>query len=118
MQDHEIVQEAASRYYELSIYTPTPGKEDALLERFREHEMRLFERHGMTNIGYWLSQEMPARLYYLLAHDSEEAAKSSWAAFGEDAEWQEIYQASMTDGRLITGGEKMGLFPTDFSPLS
>ncbi len=39
--------------FELRIYTAPEGKLDNLRARFRDHTMRVFERHGMTNIGYW-----------------------------------------------------------------
>ena len=105
------------RYFELSIYTPSPGKAAALLERFRDHTLSLFERHGMCNLGYWMSDEDPPRLFYLLSHAGPAAAAKSWADFGADPEWQEVYEKSMADGRLITEHVKIGLRPTDFSPL-
>ena len=40
--------------FELRTYTSTPGNLDKLLARFRDHTMGLFEKHGMTNIGYWI----------------------------------------------------------------
>ena len=41
--------------HELRIYTAHPGKMGALLARFRDHTTGLFERHGITNVGYWLN---------------------------------------------------------------
>ena len=58
--------------FELDTYVVNAGKLDALLARFRDHTMRLFERHGIRNIGYWLSEkedvDEPDVLVYLLAH--------------------------------------------------
>ena len=45
---------ADTRCYEMRIYYATPGKLDALNSRFRDHTCKLFENHGMVNIGYWL----------------------------------------------------------------
>lgn len=45
--------QSANRVFELRIYTAPEGKLDNLRARFRDHTMRVFERHGMTNIGYW-----------------------------------------------------------------
>lgn len=106
------------RFYELSTYTPAPGRLDELLARFRDHTLALFERHGMSNVGYWLTDDPEPRLVYLVSHESAAAAVASWAAFGEDPEWQRVYAESMVDGRLITGHDKVALIPTDFSPLS
>ena len=41
------------RVYELRTYYAAPGKLDALNARFRDHTWKLFEKHGMTNVGYW-----------------------------------------------------------------
>src|SRR5690606_10534857 len=75
---------AADRVFELRTYTAPEGKLDALNTRFRDHTLGFFEKHGMTNVGYWMPTEGPEAgntLVYLLAHDSREAARESWAAF-------------------------------------
>ena len=72
------------KVFELRTYTATPGNLDKLLTRFRNHTMRIFEKHGMTNIGYWVptdEAESSNTLVYILAHDSQEAANRSWQAF-------------------------------------
>ncbi len=42
---------ADARLFELRTYHAEPGKLDALLGRFRDHTCKLFEKHGMTNVG-------------------------------------------------------------------
>ena len=49
-----FAQQTDSRYFELRIYYCHPGRLDALIERFQNHTTRIFEKHGMENIGYWL----------------------------------------------------------------
>lgn len=113
-------QATADQVFELRTYTAAEGKHEALLTRFRDHTMRIFEKHGMTNIGYWTPQDAPLSentLVYLIAHASRDAADASWAAFGVDPEWQAVAEESQRDGRLITGLERMYLEPTDFSPI-
>ena len=39
--------------YELRSYYAHPGKMGALQKRFRDHTCKLFEKHGITNVGYW-----------------------------------------------------------------
>lgn len=112
---------SAERVYELRTYVTNPGKLDALLARFRDHTCRLFEKHGMENIGYWvpLTKEDGAdtTLIYLLAHPSREAAKASFAAFGKDPEWQAARQASEANGKILARPpESVFLKPTDYSP--
>src|SRR5438270_6942827 len=79
------------RVFELRAYTAAPGKMEALNARFRDHTCKLFEKHGMTNIGYWNptdAKDAEQKLIYLLAFPSREAADASWKAFRADAEWK------------------------------
>lgn len=112
---------ADARVYELRIYTANEGKLDALLARFRDHTCRLFEKHGMENIGYWVpiqpAEGSGTTLIYLLAHASREAAKASFAAFGKDPEWQEARRASEAGGKILAKApESIFLATTDYSP--
>jgi hypothetical protein len=108
------------RVFELRTYTAAPGKLEALKARFRDHTLAIFERHGMTNIGYWVPADTPGSentLVYLLAHDSREAAARSWDAFREDPDWKAARAASERDGSLVTKVDSLYLDPTDFSAL-
>jgi hypothetical protein len=108
------------RVFELRYYTTEEGKMDALLARFRDHTTRLFEKHGMTNIGYWKPMDGPASqntLIYLLAHPSREAAEKAWEAFRNDPEWIKVKQESEVNGPLVKKAEPTFLKPTDFSKL-
>ncbi|GJG89262.1 hypothetical protein tb265_44430 [Gemmatimonadetes bacterium T265] len=110
----------APRVFELRTYTTAPGRLPALQARFRGHTLGLFARHGMTNVGYWVPQDSAHAqntLVYLLAHPSREAARQSWAAFGQDPEWQRVQAASEADGKIVEHVESVFLDPTDFSPL-
>ncbi len=112
--------QAADRVFELRTYTAPEGKLDALQTRFRDHTMRIFEKHGMTNIGYWLPQDTTLRentLVYLLAHPSRAAADQAWRDFGADPEWQRVSEESQRDGRIVSQVVRMYLDPTDFSRM-
>ena len=108
------------RVFELRTYTTHDGKLDALHSRFRNHTMRLFEKHGMTNMAYWTPQD-PAlagrTLVYLLAHRSPEAAKRSWEAFRNDPEWQKVKAESEAQGPIVSRVESVFGDPTDYSPV-
>ena len=111
---------ANGRVFELRSYTAAPGKMDALNARFRDHTCKLFEKHGMTNIGYWNpadSKSADQKLIYLLAFPSREAASKSWNAFRADPEWKTAQAASEKDGKLVLKVESVYLKPTDYSPL-
>ena len=110
----------ATQVFELRTYTAAEGKFDDLLARFRDHTLEIFEKHGMTNVGYWTPQDAPLSentLIYVLAHPSREAATQAWRDFGNDPEWQRVAEESQRDGRLIVNLERVYLDPTDFSPL-
>jgi hypothetical protein len=105
--------------YELRIYTAEKGKLDALNARFRDHTLKLFEKHGMTNIGYWVPiRNDENKLYYIIAHKDKAARDASFKAFGADPDWQKAYTESQKDGSLTTKGgiESYLLTATDYSP--
>jgi hypothetical protein len=114
------------RVFELRTYTcPDPSKHAALMRRFHDHTMKLFEKHGMHNIVYWVPDQEPEsqqRLVYLLAHKSQEAAKASFAGFRADPDWLAAKKASEeTAGGSLTvkenGVVSEFLVPTEYSPL-
>lgn len=114
------------RVFELRTYTTTDGNLPLLHARFREHTVGLFAKHGMTNLFYWeLLPDQPRAdktLIYLLAHDSEDAAKASFAAFRADPDWVAARGASETKaGGSLTVPQPDGvksefLKATDYSP--
>jgi hypothetical protein len=109
--------EPAAGCYELRIYHAAEGKLDALHARFRDHTTKLFARHGMTNVAYWVPVENAGqRLIYLLAYPDAAAREASWKAFGADPDWIAAKQASETSGELVARIESRLLAPTDFSP--
>jgi hypothetical protein len=94
---------------------------EALNARFRDHTCRLFTKHGMEIIGFWIptDKEKGAEntLVYILAHKSREAAKQSFANFGKDPEWQKARAESEANGKLVEKVESVFLGATDYSPL-
>lgn len=112
-----IAAEKDTRCFEMRTYFAAPGKLDALHKRFREHTCALFEKHGMTNIGYWTPLENPeSKLVYVLAYPGRDAREKSWKEFMADPDWQSAYKASELDGKLVAKVESTFLSATDFSP--
>lgn len=108
------------RIFELRTYYAAPGKMEALHARFRDHTCKLFEKHGMTIIGFWNPtdpKEAKKKLIYVLAFPSKEAAARSWKAFSADPEWKAAKEASEKDGKLVEKVESVYLNPTDYSPI-
>ena len=106
-----------SMVYELRTYTTADGKLDALESRFRDHTMDLFARHGMKNIAYWIPDDVPNTLIYVLAHQDRDAATKSWRSFVNDQDWQQVYNASRAEGPLVGRIESVFMKTTDYSPM-
>ena len=112
--------QASRRVYELRTYTSPDGKLGDLQARFRNHTVKLFERHGITSVGYFVPQDAPQSqntLIYILAHKDRESAKQNWAAFQKDPEWQAVYKESSKNGPLQTQVLSVFMDPLDFSQL-
>jgi hypothetical protein len=113
-------QAGGTKVFELRTYYTTPGKLPDLQTRFRDHTTKLFEAHGMTNIGYWVPQDEPAHsntLIYVIAHQSREAAKKSWADFGKDPEWVKVKTASEANGKIVEKVDSVYMDATDYSKI-
>lgn len=113
--------QSGGKVYELRTYTAAPGKLSDLESRFRDHTVRLFERHGMKNVGYWVPTDAPQSdntLIYVLEHPGRDAATANWEAFFADPEWKEARAASEVNGRLATGVEAVFMKATDYSPIN
>jgi hypothetical protein len=115
-----IAAEPAGKVFEIRTYHTFPGRLDALHKRFREHTLKLFEKHGMTNVGYWVPQDSPAKestLIYVISHASREAAKTNWAGFLADPEWKKVAEASQVDGKIVERIESVFMDATDYSAI-
>ena len=112
--------QAQGRVFELRTYTAPEGKLGELNARFRNHTMRIFQKHGMANVAYFTPEDAPASqntLVYLISHANRDAAKASWAAFGKDPEWQKVAQESQVNGKIVASVVSQFLVPTDYSPM-
>lgn len=116
---HVVAAEPAPKpaVFELRVYTTEPGRLPALHQRFANHTMKLFEKHGMSNVIYTTPVGEDNKLIYLLAHDSEEAAKASFNAFRNDPDWVAARDASEKDGKIVAKLESTYLIPTPYSPM-
>jgi hypothetical protein len=111
--------QAATSVYELRVYHAAPGKLTDLLSRFREHTIKLFDRHGMKSVAYWTPLEEPERsntLIYILQHPSRDAAAANWKSFQDDPEWKSVKDKSEANGQLVEKVDSTYLALTDFSP--
>jgi hypothetical protein len=113
----------APRLFELRTYTANPGKLEAIHDRFRDHTLGLFQKHGMTSILYWrptAGQDggYDSKMVYMLAYPNLAARNADWAAFSADPDWIKASNDSQKNGVLLKGKpDTVFLTPLPFSPL-
>ena len=105
--------------YELRIYDCLPGRLPALLKRFDSVTLKLWDRHGIRQAGFWttLIGENNQRLYYLLAWESLAERETKWDAFAADPEWHAARAKSEEDGPIVAQVRNEILAPTRFSSV-
>ena len=115
-----VSQTPPSHVYELRTYTAADGKLDNVVARFRDHTVRIFNKHNMKSVGYWLPSEGPLAgktLVYILEHPSREEATKNWAAFRADPEWVKVKAESEAAGPIVAKTDSVFMTPTDYSPI-
>ena len=113
----DVSQTAEPVFFELRTYYCNLGKLDDLLTRFNNHTMKLFEKHGMVNLAYWLPMDnQENKLVYLLGFQSHEQRDKAWEDFSNDPEWKRVRDASQVDGPIIDSIASWFLTYTDYSP--
>ena len=115
----------APHTFEMRTYTATPGNLPRLLDRFRQHTVGLFAKHGMKHFGYFtpLAGQPGAdnTLVYFIYHASSAAREASFAAFGTDPDWIKVKaksEAAAGGSLTVPEGVKSELLKaTDYSPV-
>jgi len=117
----KMTTKSPARVFEWRTYSPAPGKLNDLVARFRNHTLDLFEKHGMTNVGYWLTTEPDesgqSKLVYILAHPSEAEGKKHFDEFRKDPKWVKAKGESEKNGSLTSKVESVYMNPLDYSPI-
>ena len=110
---------ASAGVFELRVYHAAAGKLVELEARFRDHTIKIFDRHGMKSVAYWVPMDDPDKsntLIYILQHPSREAAATNWKAFQDDPEWKSVKEKSEANGKLVDKVDSTYMSMTDFSP--
>ena len=120
-QSHTVVKaQGSGTVFELRTYTAPDGKLVELNKRFRDHTVRIFNKHGMKSVVYMTPQDAPDSqntLIYVLEHPSREAAKKAWADFAADPEWKKVSEESQVNGKIVSKVVSVFGDPTDYSPM-
>lgn len=103
--------------YELRIYKCLPGRLSALLKRFETDTLRIWEKHGIQQAGFWTTAigDSNNDLTYMIRWDSMGDREARWSAFMADPEWHAARDKSEADGLIIANVSSQFLSPTKFS---
>ena len=106
-----------SNLQELRVYDAMPGKLPALHDRFANHTIGLFKKHGIDNVAYWTDDVGTSnRLIYMLGYPDLGAREKSWTAFQADPAWQQARAESEKNGALVRVSRHSILRLTPYSP--
>jgi hypothetical protein len=105
--------------YEIRVYRCLPGRLPALLKRFETITMKLWEKHGIRQAGFFttLVGESNQELTYLLAWESLAEREKKWAAFQSDPDWIAARAKTEADGQIVDNIVNQLLVPTSFSSV-
>ncbi len=105
--------------YETRVYRCLPGRLPALLKRFETVTLKLWDKHGIRQAGFFttLVGESNQDLTYLLAWESLAEREKKWTAFATDPEWIAARAKTEEDGQIVLTIENQLLVPTSFSAV-
>jgi hypothetical protein len=95
-------QKADTRYFEMRTYHCNENKRPDLIRRFQDHTVRLLERHGITNVAYFIPTDPNNNsLTFILAYPDKASRDVRWNNFANDPEWKEAAKQSEVNGKLV-----------------
>ena len=105
--------------YETRVYRCLPGRLPALLKRFETTTLKLWEKHGIKQAGFFttLVGESSLDLTYMLAWESLAERDQKWTAFATDPEWLTARAKTEEDGQIVSNITNQLLMPTAFSSV-
>jgi hypothetical protein len=103
--------------YELRVYRCLPGRLPALIKRFEDKTLQLWDKHGIEQAGFWTTVigESNNDLTYMLRWQSMAERETRWGAFITDPAWIAARDASEADGPILANVTSQFLAPTKFS---
>ncbi|MBR0817735.1 NIPSNAP family protein [Bradyrhizobium liaoningense] len=105
--------------YEMRIYRCVPGRLPALLKRFETVTLKLWEKHGIKQAGFFttLIGDSNQELTYFLAWESLAEREKKWGGFMTDPDWMKARAESEADGQIVGNIVSQILTPTAFSSV-
>jgi hypothetical protein len=111
--------EISAMLYELRVYQSVVGQMPKLLARFRDHTVPIWEKHGISPLGFWttLIGDSSNELTYILRWESLADREAKWTTFLNDPAWRKARDDSERDGPIVASIRNQILAPTEFSAL-
>lgn len=105
--------------HELRVYYCVPGRLPNLLKRFDTITLKLWEKHGIKQAGFWtvLVGDSNQALYYLLQWENLADRDKKWTAFQNDPQWISARAETEKDGPIVAKVVNSLLQPTSFSSV-
>ncbi|BAT60306.1 hypothetical protein GJW-30_1_02842 [Variibacter gotjawalensis] len=105
--------------YEMRNYRCVPMRLPALLARFQNVTLALWEKHGIRQAGFFTTVigESNNELIYFLAWESMAEREQKWTKFMNDPEWVAKRAESEKDGPILANVTSQLLAPTAFSSV-
>ena len=105
--------------YEMRVYRCVPGRLPALLKRFDTITLKLFEKHGIKQAGFFttLVGQSNQELTYFLAWESLADRERKWTTFQADPDWISARAQTEADGQIVDNIVSQLLVPTAFSAV-
>jgi NIPSNAP len=103
--------------HELRVFHCVAGRLPDLLKRFENGTLRLFEKHGIKQLGFWTVAigQSSNDLFLILQWESLAERERKFGAFLNDPEWLEVRRKSEENGPLEASITNTILVPTVFS---
>ena len=92
---------------------------EAFHARFRDHALRIFERHGFTFVTGWeRRRDDGPEFAYVLQWADENTMRRCWAAFMADEEWADVKRrsADAAGAPLVGAIDDCLIDPVDYLP--
>jgi hypothetical protein len=105
--------------HELRIYHCMPGRLADVSNRFANITLKIWEKHGIRQVGFWTVLIGPSNhaLYYMLEWESLADREKKWNAFASDPEWIAARAKTEEKGPILAHLENYMLTPTAYSNI-
>ena len=104
---------------EMRVYRCLPGRLPALMKRFDTLTLKLWEKHGIKQAGFFttLIGTSNQELTYFVAWESLAEREKKFGAFGADPDWLKARAETEKNGQIVASITNTLLAPTSFSSV-